>query len=74
MRQSIRVLKQFRDKNLTLPIDITFIIFVKDLSFSKSILESLLAFPKFLIPYKHKSNSKSKNLIPYNTRIKIKRT
>ena len=37
----------------------------KDLSFAKSILESLLAFLKFLIPYKHRPNSKSKNLRQY---------
>ena len=59
-----------------MPIDITFVIFVKDLSFARSILESLLAFLKFLIPCKDRSNSKSKNLIQYKdkniTNLKLK--
>ena len=58
-------IKQFWDKNLTQAIDITCIIFVKDISFANSILQSLMAFQKFIILYKHRSNSKSKNLIQY---------
>ena len=69
-------IKQFWDKNLTQAIDITSIIFVKDISFANSILESLLAFLKFIILYKHRSNSKSKNLIQYKgkniTNLKLK--
>ena len=46
MHWSIRVFKQFWDKNLTLPIDIT-LFFVTYLSFAKSILESLLVSGSF---------------------------
>ena len=69
-------LNSFWDKTLTMPIDITFTIFVKDLSFARSILESLLTFLKFLMPCKDRSYSKSKNLIQYKdknkTNLKLK--
>ena len=55
----------------TLPTDITFIIFIKNLSLAMSILECLLVFLKFLIFYKQRSNIKSNYLIANLLKSKV---
>ena len=55
----------------TLPTDITFIIFIKNLSLAMSILECLLFFLKFLTFYKQRSNIKSNDLIANLLKSKV---
>ena len=55
----------------TFPIDITFIIFIKNLSLAMSILECLLFFLKFLTFYKQRSNIKSNDLITNLLKSKV---
>ena len=55
----------------TLPTDITFIIFIKNLSLAMSILECLLFFLKFLTFYKQRSNIKSNDLITNLLKSKV---
>ena len=55
----------------TLPTDITFIVFIKNLSLAMSILECLLVFLKFLTFYKQRSNIKSNDLITNLLKSKV---